>query len=210
MARYTGPVCRLCRRNSEKLFLKGERCISPKCAIEKKQEDPRNRRRGRRPKKKSEYGIRLMEKQKAKNIYGVLERQLRTYFVKAGRQPGLAGENLLRMLEMRLDNVVFRLGFADSLRQARQLVRHGHFTLNGRKTDIPSCAVKPGDVIAWKGNKEKLFPYQSAAQNISSRQIPGWLSVDPGNLTAKVLTQPTREDIGSTINERLIVEFYSK
>lgn len=210
MARYTGPVCRLCRRNNEKLMLKGERCVSPKCAIEKKQDDARHKRRGRRPKKKSEYGIRLMEKQKAKNIYGVLERQLRIYYSKAGRQPGLAGENLLRMLEMRLDNVVYRLGFADSLRQARQLVRHGHLTLNGRKTDIPSCAVKPGDVIAWKEGKDKLFPYQNAAQNIASKEIPGWLSVDTGNLTAKVLAQPSREDIGTTINERLIVEYYSK
>jgi small subunit ribosomal protein S4 len=124
--------------------------------------------------------------------------------------PGLVGENLLCMLEMRLDNVVYRLGFTDSLRQARQLVRHGHFTLNGRKTDIPSCAVKPGDVIAWKAGKEKLFPYQSASQNIASKQIPTWLSVDEGTLAGKVLSQPSREDIGTTINERLIVEFYSK
>ncbi len=214
MARYTGPVCRLCRRNDEKLMLKGERCLSPKCAIEKKNQQAagkfKRRTKGRRPKKKSEYGIRLMEKQKAKNTYGILERQLRIYFVKAGRQPGLAGENLLRMLEMRLDNVIYRLGFADSLRQARQLVRHGHFSINERKTDIPSCAVKPGDMIAWKAGKEKLFPYQSAAQNLSSKQIPGWLSVDATNLTAKVLTQPSREDIGGTINERLIVEYYSK
>ena len=150
------------------------------------------------------------EKQKAKNTYGILERQLRIYFRKAERMPGLAGENLLRLLEMRLDNVVYRLGFADSLRQARQLVRHGHFTLNGRKTDIPSCLVKPGDVITWKENKVKLFPYQYAAQNIASKQIPGWLNVDTDTLTAKVLAQPTREDIGGTINERLIVEYYSK
>ncbi|MBT4511596.1 MAG: 30S ribosomal protein S4 [Chloroflexi bacterium] len=213
MARYTGPVCRLCRRTSEKLMLKGERCLTPKCAVERQLSSMagknRNRRRGR-PKKKSEYGIRLMEKQKTKNTYGILERQLRIYFRKAGKTPGLSGENLLRMLETRLDNVVYRLGFADSLRQARQLVRHGHFTLNGRKTDIPSCAVKPGDVIAWKENKAKLFPYQYAAQNIAGKQIPGWLSVDSSTLTAKVLAQPTREDIGGTINERLIVEYYSK
>lgn len=214
MARYTGPVCRLCRRNDEKLMLKGERCLSPKCAVEKKNLAAmgkfKRRGKGRRPKKKSEYGIRLMEKQKAKNTYGVLERQMRNYFVKAGRQPGLAGENLLRMLETRLDNVVYRFGFADSLRQARQLVMHGHFTLNGRKTDIPSCAVSPGDVIAWKTGKEKLFPYQSAAQNLSNKEIPGWLSVDAETLSGKVLTQPSREDISGTINERLIVELYSK
>ena len=209
MARYTGPVCRLCRRQGEKLMLKGERCLTPKCALERKHDAPGRRQRSR-PRKLSEYGIRLMEKQKAKHMYGILERQLRRHFAEAGRLPGLAGENLLRILEMRLDNVVYRLGFAESRRQARQLVRHGHFTLNGRKTDIPSCLVKPGDVISWKAGKEKLVPYQSAAQNIGARHIPGWLSVDDKSLTAKVLTQPSREDIGVTIKERLILEYYSR
>ncbi len=211
MARYTGPVCRLCRRQNEKLMLKGERCLSPKCAVEKKlAAGTKNRRRGRRPKRLSEYGVRLLEKQKSKNIYGVLERQLRKYFTEADRMPGLTGENLLRILETRLDNTVYRLGFADSLRQARQLVRHGYFTLNDRKTDIPSCRVKPGDTIAFKQGKDKLFPYEKALQDISSKQIPAWLSVDNKTLVGKVLSQPSREDMGITINERHIVEYYSK
>jgi small subunit ribosomal protein S4 len=158
----------------------------------------------------SEYGIRLKEKQKARNIYGILERQFKKHFAEAERIPGLVGENLLRILEMRLDNVVYRLGFADSRRQARQLVRHGHFTLNGHKTDIPSCLVKPGDVIAWMTTKQGLIPYQAALQDIGSKHIPGWLSVDDKSLTGKVLTLPSREDIGVTINERLIVEYYSR
>ena len=212
MARYRGPVCRLCRRQNEKLMLKGERCLSSKCAVERKLNEAGNKRKrtGRRPKKLSEYGIRLLEKQKAKNIYGILERQMRKYFVEAEKSPGLAGENLLRILETRLDNVVFRAGFTDSLRQARQLVRHGYFTLNERKTDIPSCQVKPGDVIAWKASKQKSFPYEKAIQDIGNKQIPPWLSIDGKTLTAKMLSQPAREDMGTTINERLIVEFYSK
>ncbi len=212
MARYRGPVCRLCRRQDEKLMLKGERCLSAKCAIERKQQEAnsKKRRRTRRPKKMSEYGIRLKEKQKAKHIYGILERQLRKCYAEAERTPGLSGENLLLMLETRLDNTVFRAGLADSLRQARQLVRHGHFALNERKTDIPSCRVRPGDVITWKESKEKLFPHEKAIQDIASKQIPPWLSVDTKTLAVKVLTQPSREDIGTTINERLIVEYYSK
>ncbi len=210
MARYTGPVCRLCKRKDEKLLLKGERCISPKCAFERKQEANSKQRRRTRPKKISEYGIRLREKQKTKHIYGVLERQMRNYFTKADRMPGLTGENLLQILETRLDNTVYRAGLADSLRQARQLVSHGFFTLNGRKTDIPSCHVKPGDSIAWKEGKEKQFPYEKALQDIGNKEIPSWLSVDEKKLSVKVLTQPARENIGTTINERLIVEYYSK
>ena len=208
MARYTGSVCRQCRRENMKLFLKGDRCHTDKCAVERRNYAPGQHGQGRI--KVSDYGTQLREKQRVKRTYGLLEKQFRLYFEKAENATGITGENLLRMLEMRLDNVIYRLGFADSLRQARQLVRHGHFSINERKTDIPSCAVKPGDMIAWKAGKEKLFPYQSAAQNLSSKQIPGWLSVDATNLTAKVLTQPSREDIGGTINERLIVEFYSK
>jgi len=158
----------------------------------------------------SEYGIRLAEKQKAKHIYGILERQLRRHFKEAERLPGLIGKNLLRILELRLDNTIYRLGFADSRRQARQFVRHGHFTLNGHKTDIPSCLVKPGDVIAWKAGEEKLFPYQNAIQNIDSKRIPEWLSVDKETLRVKVLSEPSRDDIEVTINERLIVEYYSR
>lgn len=209
MARYTGPVCRLCRRQGEKLMLKGERCLLPKCALERRHNPPGHRQRSR-PGKTSEYGIRLIEKQKAKSIYGILERQMRRHFAEAERLPGLAGENLLQLLEMRLDNVIYRLGFAESRRQARQLVRHGHFNLNGRKTDIPSCMVKPGDVIEWKASKRKLIPYQAAVQNIGAGHLPGWLSLDSESLTAKVLAKPLREDIEATINERLIVEYYSR
>ncbi len=209
MARYTGPVCRLCRRQGEKLILKGERCSGPKCAMERKQNAPGFRKRGR-PKKISEYGVRLKEKQKAKNIYGILERQFRKHFAEADRRPGLTGENLLRILELRLDSVVYRLGFAESRRQARQLVRHGHFAVNGRKTDIPSALLKPGDAILWMTTKQGLIPYQAALQDIGSRHTPGWLSRDDKSLAAKVLTLPSREDMGVTINERLIVEYYSR
>lgn len=209
MARYTGPVCRLCRRQGEKLILKGERCSSAKCAMERKQNAQGYKSRGR-PRKMSEYGIRLKEKQKAKNIYGVLERQFRKHFAEAERIPGLAGENLLRILEMRLDSVVYRLGFAESRGQARQLVRHGHFALNGRKTDIPSCLVTPGDIIVWMTGKQGLVPYQAALQDIGSKHMPGWLSVNDKSLEAKVLTLPSREDMGVTLNERLIVEYYSR
>ncbi|MDD5092986.1 MAG: 30S ribosomal protein S4 [Dehalococcoidia bacterium] len=209
MARYTGPVCRLCRRQGEKLMLKGERCVTPKCAVERRQNPPGHRRRTR-PRKMSEYGIRLVEKQKVRNIYGVMERQMRRHFAEAETAPGRTGLRMLQILELRLDNAVFRLGFAESRRQARQLVTHGHFTLNGRKTDIASCQVKPGDVIAWNTGRDKLVPYQAALQNITSKTIPGWLSVDNKTLVAKVLSEPSREDIGVTINERLIVEYYSR
>ncbi len=190
-------------------MLKGERCLTPKCPLERRHGPPGHSQRSRSA-KLSEYGIRLMEKQKVKYIYGILERQLRRYFKEAERQPGLTGENLLKILEKRLDNVVYRLGFADSRRQARQLVRHGHFTVNGRKVDIPSYLVKPGDVIAWKKEKEKLFPFQKALQEIKSKQIPKWLSLDTETLNARVLAEPSRDDIDATINERLIVEYYSR
>ena len=189
-------------------MLKGNRCLTPACAMDRRAKPPGQQISRRR--RFSDRGLQLREKQKARYTYGVLERQFRRFFAQAEKQSGITGENLLVLLERRLDNVVCRLGFADSRSQARQLVRHGHFTLNGRKTDIPSCLVKPGDVITWKENKVKLFPYQYAAQNIASKQIPGWLNVDTDTLTAKVLAQPTREDIGGTINERLIVEYYSK
>lgn len=208
MARYTGPTCRRCRHQNQKLMLKGERCASPKCAMERRKMAG-GRFRGR-PRKMSEYGIRLLEKQKVKDMYGVLERQMRRYFRKAQENPGQTGELFLRMLETRFDNVVYRAGLAESLRQARQLVRHGHFTVNGRKVNIPSYSMKPGDVIAWKESKQKLFPYQSAMQNLANKQIPAWLSVDAASLTVKVLAMPSREDISSNINERLIIEFYSK
>ncbi len=210
MAHYTGPVCRLCRRHGEKLFLKGERCYTPKCPLERRYATPGHRAHSRRPRKLSEYGLRLLEKQKAKRIYGVLERQFRRYFEMAQRLPGLTGENLLRILERRLDSVIYRIGFAESRPQARQLVRHGHFRVNGRRVDIPSYLVKPGDVISWKEGEEKHFPYQSAAQRVNEVKVPSWLSLDQEKLVAKVLGEPTREDIGFTINEQLIVEYYAR
>jgi len=160
--------------------------------------------------KVSEYSLQLKEKQKARHIYGVLERQFRRHFAEAERRPGLSGENLLRILEMRLDNVVYRLSFAESRRQARQLVQHGHITINGRVTDIPSCHVKEGDVIAWKEGSRKTVPYQMAAQEIEGKLIPSWLSLDSGNLSGQVLSAPSRSDIETAIDERLIVAFYSR
>ena len=208
MARYTGPACRVCRRHGEKLMLKGARCFTPKCSVVQRHSPPGQHGSARR--KISEYSLLLKEKQKARHIYGVLERQFRRHFSEAERRPGLSGENLLQILETRLDNVVYRLGFADSRRQARQLVLHGHITLNGRLTNIPSCQVKPGDVIAWKEGSTKTVPYQLAVQEIESKVLPGWLSLDRGNLSGQVLSVPTREEIETTIDERLIVAFYSR
>ncbi len=208
MARYTGPACRTCRRHGEKLMLKGARCFTPKCSVVKRHTPPGQHSSARR--KVSEYSLQLKEKQKARHIYGVLERQFRRHFTQAERRPGLSGENLLQILEMRLDNVVYRLGFAGSRRQARQLVQHGHITLNGRVTDIPSCHVKQGDAITWKEGSSKIVPYQEAAQEIESKLIPSWLSLDSGNLSGQVLSAPSRSEIETTIDERLIVAFYSR
>ncbi len=209
MARYMGPVCRICRRQGEKLMLKGGRCFTPKCPLERKRYPPGQRGTGR-PKKMSEYGVRLLEKQKAKHIYGVLERQMRRHFAQAEKLPGRAGENLVTVLETRLDSVIYRAGFVESRRQARQLVQHGYFTINGRRTNIPSVLVKPGDVIAWKQGKDKRVPYESAAQSVAAKHVPAWLSVDDKSLAVKVLSQPSKEDIDVTINGRLIVELYSR
>jgi len=208
VARYTGPVCRLCRRAGEKLMLKGMRCLTPKCALERRHLALGPRRGGRR--RPSEYALRLREKQKVRRMYGMLERSFRRCFAQAQRSPGLSGENLLRLLEMRLDNVVYRLGFADSRRQARQLVRHRHFVINGVRTDIPSYQMKVGDTIGWRESSTKLEPYKRVAEEIESKVIPGWLKLDPATLTGKVVSAPAREDIDATINERLIVEYYSR
>ncbi|UCC60786.1 MAG: 30S ribosomal protein S4 [Dehalococcoidia bacterium] len=208
MARYRGPACRVCRRHGEKLMLKGARCFTPKCSVAQRHSPPGQHGTARR--KVSEYSLQLKEKQKARHIYGVLERQFRRHFAEAERRPGLSGENLLQILETRLDNVVYRLGFADSRRQARQLVLHGHITLNGRLTNIPSCQVKSGDVIAWKEGSTKTVPYQLAVQEIESKVLPGWLSLDRGNMSGQVLSIPSREEIETTIDERLIVAFYSR
>jgi len=208
MARYTGPVCRLCRRQGLKLFLKGERCFGPKCAVERRPFPPGQH--GQRRRKFSEYALQLREKQKARNIYGVLERQFRRHFEDAERLPGMTGHNLLRILESRLDNVVYRLGFADSRNQSRQIVRHGHFTLNGRRTDIPSARVKAGDVIAVHPISRDNEYFQTVRETMTRKSVPGWLSVDPQNLAGRVMALPNREDIETQVNEALVVEYYSR
>ncbi len=207
MARYTGPVCRLCRRQGEKLMLKGERCIL-KCTLDRRHLPPGQQRPRRR--KISDRGLQLREKQKVRHSYGVLERQFRRHFAEAEKRPGITGENLLQILEMRLDNVVYRLGFADSRRQARQLVRHGHITLNGLKTDIPSCAVKPGDVIAWRQRSTNTEYYRRLVERIQDKVVPQWLSLDAENLSGQVLALPGRSDIDLRIDEKAVVEYYSR
>ena len=208
MARYTGPVCRLCRRAGEKLFLKGEKCFTPSCAVERRrtppgQQSPRRRR-------VSDWGIQLREKQKARGIYGVLERQFRSYNEKAQKNPQATGPALLQLLERRLDNVVYRLDFAESRNQARQLVCHGHITVGGRKVDIPSYQVKPGEVIGWKQTSQDKEFVKTLSAGIPRKSVPGWLSLDASELTGQVLQLPKTEEIESTVDLRLIVEYYSK
>ena len=207
MARYTDASCRLCRREGQKLFLKGERCYSPKCAIEKRNYAPGQHGQSR-AKKVSEYGLQLREKQKAKRFYGVLETQFRNYFDKAAKKKGITGENLLIMLETRLDNAVFRMGFASSRKEARQLVRHGHFTVNGQKENIPSFTVKAGDAIKVK-EKSASSPKFKEIKDMSI-SVPVWITVDVEKLEGKVIAMPRREDIDTPIAEHLIVELYSK
>ena len=209
MARYIGPVCRLCRREGMKLFLKGERCYSDKCAIEKRNVPPGQHGRSRKAKMVG-YGVQLREKQKVKRTYGVLESQFRRYFEAADRQKGVTGELLLQMLERRLDNVVYRLGFATSRAQARQLVRHGHFDVNGRKVDIPSFAVRSGDTVAIRPASHKNPTIQHAMEEVKGRGIPEWLAFDGGALSGRVAQLPTREQINLPVQEQLIVELYSK
>jgi small subunit ribosomal protein S4 len=208
MARYTGPVCRICRRAGMKLFLKGARCFGPKCGVERRPAPPGDH--GQRRRKQSEYGVQLREKQKARAIYGVLERQFRKHFAEAERRPGVTGENLLRILETRLDNVVYRLGFADSRPQARQLVRHGHFLLNGRRTDIPSALVKPNDVVEVAPRSRDSEYFKIAREGLAKKSVPRWLDLDMAGLRGRVLSAPGREDIDTSINEQLVVEFYSR
>jgi small subunit ribosomal protein S4 len=206
MARYTDAACRLCRRESQKLFLKGERCYSAKCALERRNYPPGQHGQGR--KKVSDYGLQLREKQKAKRFYGLLEKQFHNTFLKASKRKGITGENLLIMLETRFDNVVFRMGFASSRKEARQLVNHGHFTVDGKKVDIPSFEVKPGSKIAVKARSHQ----SSKFKEIKDMQIivPPWISVDVDKLEGTVLALPSREDIDTPIAEHLIVELYSK
>ena len=208
MARYTGPACRLCRRSGEKLFLKGDRCFTPRCSFEKRRNPPGNvSRRRRRP---SDYGVHLLEKQKAKYIYGVLESQFRKYMTDAFNSPGVTGMNLLRSLERRLDNVVFLFGFADSRRQARQLVLHGHFAVNGRKTDVPSYAVKAGDEIAWKESDKTTDFFAERTSGLPKRPVPAWLALDIADMSGKVVSLPSDEELQTVLDSRLIVEFYSR
>jgi small subunit ribosomal protein S4 len=213
MARYTGPVCKLCRREGEKLFLKGARCLSPKCAIERRSYPPgqHGRESQFRRRRASDYSLQLREKQKVRRIYGVLERQFRRYFAEALRRPGLTGANLLCILEVRLDNVVYRLGFADSRAQARQLVQHGHFTINGRRTNIPSMLLRPEDKISVRDGSHKRPYFQDIRQALADRPpTQEWLSLDPAILTGVVVRAPERADIDLPVNEQLIVEYYSR
>ena len=209
MARYIGPVCRLCRREGMKLFLKGERCYTEKCAIEKRNFAPGQHEKSRKSKMLG-YGIQLREKQKVKRIYGVLEDQFRRYFEQAERTRGITGETLLQLLERRLDNVAYRIGFATSRAAARQLVRHGHFTVNGRKVDIPSFSVKPGDVVAVRAVSRKSAAILHALEEVKGRGVPEWLQFDAEGMSGKIGSIPNRQQINLPVQEQLIVELYSK
>jgi len=210
MARYTGAVCRLCRRSGEKLLLKGARCFTPKCGVDKRPKPPGQAGAGRRRRRVSDRGLQLREKQKARYTYGTLERQFRKTFLIAERQAGITGENLLILLERRLDNVVYRLGFADSRSQARQLVQHGHIILNGRITNIPSALVKEGDTIGWREGSTKTEYYKQLAEDIESKTVLNWLSLDRQNLVGQVLSLPTPEEVDAKFDGKAIVEYYSR
>ena len=208
MARYTGADCRLCRREGEKLFLKGDRCFGDKCAIERRPYPPGQA--GKKRPRDSEYRIQLREKQKTKRMYGMLEKQFHGYYVLASRQEGITGENLLRLLEIRLDNVVYRLGFARSRDEARQIVRHGHITINGKRVDIPSYRVRPGDLIAIAPKSKDLLIVKASIVASERSSVPGWLEVDIEKLQGSVIALPNRDQIDITVKEHLIVELYSK
>jgi small subunit ribosomal protein S4 len=209
MARYIGAVCRLCRRSGGKLFLKGDRCFTPKCSVEKRPKPP-GQQQQRRRQRVSDRGLQLREKQKARYSYGILERQFRRLFGEAERQAGITGENLLILLERRLDNIVYRLGFADSRAQARQLVRHGHIMLNGRRTNVPSALVKEGDTIGWRQGSSKSEYYKQLAELIESKTVLGWLSLDKKNMVGQIVSLPTPDDIEAHFNGKTIVEYYSR
>ena len=208
MARYTGPVCRLCRREGTKLFLKGERCMTGKCALDRRSTAPGQH--GAANKKMREYGLQMREKQKTRRYYGVLEKQFVNYFEEADRKEGMTGENLICLLERRLDNVVYRMGFAASHKEARQLVLHGHFTVNGKKVNIPSLIIKAGDVITVKEASRDSVKFKALAEAAANANAPKWLEVKAEAMTATVLTLPAREDVDFDFNEQLIVELYSK
>ncbi|MBI2856603.1 MAG: 30S ribosomal protein S4 [Chloroflexi bacterium] len=208
MARYTDPVCRLCRRAGVKLFLKGERCFTPRCAVERRRKPPGAQPLRRR--RTSDWGMQLREKQKARQIYGVLERQFHRYYVEALGRTGITGQYMLQLLERRLDNLVYRMNFADSRSQARQLVSHGHITVNGRKVDIPSYQVKVDDVVAWKETSKKTGIYALVAGEIPKRPLPNWISLDAENMTGQVLSLPEPSDIDTGVDMRLVIEHYAR
>ena len=217
MARNTDPVCKICKSHGEKLFLKGERCYTPKCAVDRARDNSGRRAMSgppgaqRRRRRLSDHGIQLQQKQKARHIYGMYEKQFRSTFDEAARQTGVTGSNLLKLLERRLDNVVFRSGFATSRPQARQTVNHGHIEVNGRKVDIPSFIVKPGDVVAWREKSKKTPLFQAANENVGRRrQATNWITVDSENLTAAIDAIPADDDIDTKIDTRMIVEYYSR
>lgn len=207
MARYTGPVCRLCRREGQKLYLKGDKCYTDKCPVSKRNFPPGQH--GQSRKKVTEYGLQLREKQKVRRFYGIQESQMRKYFVMADRMQGITGENLLKILELRLDNIVYRLGFASSRAEARQLVTHGHFTVNGNKVDIPSSVLKVGDVVEVKNRSKNSPKFKELVENHRGNAVR-WLDVSPEELKGRIVAEPAREDIDIPIEEHLIVELYSK
>ncbi|MDE2861336.1 MAG: 30S ribosomal protein S4 [Chloroflexota bacterium] len=208
MARYTDAVCRLCRRAGVKLFLKGERCYTPRCAVDKRRKPPGTQTLRRR--RTSDWGVQLREKQKARQIYGVMEKQFRKYFAEAQRRPGMTGLHLLQLLEERLDNVAYRLNFADSRSQARQIVRHGHIMVNGRKVDIPSYRVKVDDVVGWKESSRETGIYALMTEDIPRRPLPTWLSLDVEHMAGRVVSAPEPDEIDTGIDVRLVVEHYSR
>ncbi len=208
MARYTGPVCRLCRRLGDKLYLKGEKCFTPKCPFEKRSYPPGQRSTRRR--KVSDRGLQLREKQRGRVVYGILERQFRKYYEEAVRKHGVTGENLLQTLELRLDNVVYRLGWGDSRSQARQVVMHGHIAVNGRKAAIPSQVLKPNDVVGLTGRGQKTEYFKIVGEQVASKSVPTWLSMDIPAMTGRVLTPPDVAEIGAKFNPATIVEYYSR
>ena len=208
MARHTDPVCKLCRREATKLFLKGDRCFTAKCAIEKRNYPPGQH--GQRRSKPSEYGLQLREKQKMKRIYGVLETQFRTYFRMAERQKGVTGENLVRLLEQRLDNIVHRLGFSASRAQGRILIRHGHFRVNGRRVTIASALLRAGDVVEVQPKSRELAEIAAALEGAKKRRVPSWLELDAGNFRGTVRTLPSKEELAIPVQEQLVVALYSK
>lgn len=208
MARYTGPVCRLCRREGMKLYLKGDRCYTEKCAIDRRGYAPGEHGQGR--KKVSEYALQLREKQKLRRIYGILERQFSRYFDLASKKKGITGEALLQLLERRLDNVVYRLGFAASRQEARQVVRHGHIAVNGRKVSIPSYSVNVGDVVSIREGSRELPRFKELAAGLNERSVPAWLELNPAELSGRIVSIPTRQEIDVPVQEHMVVELYSR